>query len=166
MKWVKHIIAWLLIIGAVLDIFTTWLATNAHPSIIGLESNPVVNFLGLPLWLLYAIKLIFIILIIKIFYSDYQSERHFYVILLFVLFLMAGQFFAAYNNYMIYQNTDLAVQHFENVGIPPQMENARFYGIFMTLFVVAPFLIAFIPYLLFEWIAPYERFKKRRLIKE
>ena len=160
-RWVKHLLCFLLLLGAVADIVTTQYAFNQHPNIEQRESNPLFG-IGMNIIGIYALKMFFMFLIIWLFYAKQKSERQFYFWISFILFITIAQFLAAAGNFHIAQNAEVYAT-LEPMDTP---EKNSYYFDSVKVFVFIPLIGAFLPYLLFEWMYPYEDFKKRRLIKK
>tara|TARA_Y100000310_G_scaffold304941_1_gene344590 strand:- start:796 stop:1302 length:507 start_codon:yes stop_codon:yes gene_type:complete len=158
-KIIYHSVPFALIVSAIVDVVTTHLATSTHPNIALMETNPLKNIFGLSFPIFYLIKFLFIGLLVWIWYAPRRSERdHFFLTTMFC-FLVFAQIFAGIGNYEIYQTYET---HIDNPPMEVEVKN-EYYKKFIIATIFIPFLIAFIPYMVFEWSFPQHKFKRRRL---
>jgi hypothetical protein len=158
-KWVKYLLIALFLGAAVLDIASTHFAVSQSPEIAARESNPLVAA-GLGFMGMYIVKMSLMLVIVWMFTRPQKSERIFYFQITFMLLLIVAQLMAAYGNYYIGNHAD------EYALLQPMTEDAKanYYTNFIKVTILFPFIIAFLPYLIFEWTYKYETFSKRRLI--
>lgn len=161
MKHLKTILIVIFLVSFLADVGSTLLFMSNGEQYANYETHPLFVF-GVNIYILFAIKTVAVLLFARFMYGEIPSERVYYFMLGIMFLVTFAQFSASYGNYEFYQFGQA-----NPTAILPsvtQQELIEYSLEFSNRKIAIPFILGFIPYLLFEWTAPYQKFKKRRLI--
>ena len=156
-KHLKHFLIFAFILSALADIVTTMLFSGA-----GLEMRESNLFfmIGVPLWVLYIVKMVLVLMIAFLMVRNrFSSERLYYFMMVLMIILTFAQTVVSIGNYEVYEQSE----YYMELPEPTVQELHEYRRKANNILILNPLIFAIIPYLLFEWTMPYQRFDKRRL---
>jgi len=157
MKYTKHILVGFFVLASLTDLITAVTGANDFR-----ETNPLYTATG-NWWLLAIMKLAITGLLVWSAYpkKGFSSERAYYLLILVLIF---GGFVYSMGAYTNIEVGHINAEYYATAPQPSNESKTEYYNNFALLYYVMPMLIALIPFILFEWSAPYQKFKKRRIV--